>query len=68
VSVDNVTAATIMAYDISGRSVGVVFDGVLEAGMSSITWNASSLPSGAYILKLSTPDGSASMQKVMLMK
>jgi hypothetical protein len=68
VSVDNATAATIMAYDISGRSVGVVFDGVLEAGMSSVTWNASSLPSGAYILKLSTPDGSASMQKVMLMK
>ena len=68
ISVDNATAATIMAYDISGRVVGVVFDGVLDAGMSSVTWNASSLPSGAYILKLSTPDGSASMQKVMLMK
>ena len=68
ISVDNATAATIMAYDISGRVVGVVFDGVLDAGMSSVTWNASSLPSGAYILKLSTPDGSVSMQKVMLMK
>jgi hypothetical protein len=68
VSVNDATAATIMAYDISGRSVGVVFDGVLDAGMTSVTWNASSLPSGAYILKLSTPDGSASMQKVMLMK
>ena len=68
VSVDDATNATIMAYDIAGRSVGVVFDGVLDAGMTSVTWNASSLPSGVYILKLSTPDGSASMQKVMLMK
>ena len=68
VSVDDATNATIMAYDIAGRSVGVVFDGVLNAGMTSVTWNASSLPSGVYILKLSTPDGSASMQKVMLMK
>ncbi len=68
VSVDNATNATIMAYDISGRSVGVVFDGVLNAGMTSVTWNASDLSSGVYILKLSTPDGSASMQKVMLMK
>jgi hypothetical protein len=68
VSVNDATNATIMAYDIAGRSVGVVFDGVLDAGMTSVTWNASSLPSGVYILKLSTPDGSASMQKVMLMK
>ena len=68
VSVDDATNATIMAYDISGRSVDVVFDGTLSAGMTSVVWNASSLPSGVYILKLSTPDGSASMQKVMLMK
>ena len=68
VSVDDATNATIMAYDISGRSVDVVFDGTLSAGMTSVTWNASSLPSGAYFLKLSTPDGSASVQKVMLMK
>ena len=68
VSVDDATNATIMAYDISGRSVDVVFDGTLSAGMTSVTWNASSLPSGVYFLKLSTPDGSASMQKVMLMK
>ena len=68
VSVDGATDATIMAYDISGRSVDVVFDGTLSAGMTSVTWNASSLPSGAYFLKLSTPDGSDSIQKVMLMK
>ena len=67
-NVSKTSAATIMAYDITGRVVDVVFDGTLQAGMSTVTWNASSLPSGAYFLKLSTPDGSASMQKVMLMK
>ena len=67
-SVMESSAATIMAYDITGRVVDVVFDGNLQAGMSTVTWNASSLPSGIYIVKLSTPDGAASMQKVMLMK
>ena len=67
-NVAEASAATIMAYDITGRVVDVVFDGTLQAGMSTITWNASSLPSGVYIVKLSTPEGAASMQKVMLMK
>ena len=66
--VDGNSAVTIMAYDIAGRMVDVVFDGSVNAGVSNITWNASSLPSGVYFVKVNTPSGSSSMQKVMLMK
>ena len=67
-SVQNATPASIMAYDITGRLVDVVFEGTLQPSDNMITWNASNLPSGVYIVTLSTPNGSASMQKVMLMK
>ena len=68
ISADNATNASVMAYDITGRLVDVVFKGAINQGVSAITWNASSLPSGVYFVKVSTPNGLASMQKVMLMK
>ena len=68
ISADNATNASVMAYDITGRLVDVVFKGAINQGVSTITWNASSLPSGVYFVKVSTPNGLASMQKVMLMK
>ena len=68
INADNATNASIMAYDITGRLVDVVFKGAINSGVSTITWNASSLPSGVYFVKVSTPEGLASMQKVMLMK
>ena len=53
---------------MKGRIVDIIFDGKLDAGMKSISWNASNLSSGTYIIKLTTNDGSVSMQKVTLMK
>ena len=67
-NIDKPTNATLIAYDITGRNVDVIFDGKLDAGMKSISWNASNLSSGTYLIKLTTQDGSISMQKVTLMK
>tara|TARA_Y100001935_G_scaffold117923_1_gene97518 strand:- start:1274 stop:1930 length:657 start_codon:yes stop_codon:yes gene_type:complete len=67
-NIDKPTNATLIAYDIAGRNVDVIFDGKLDAGMKSISWNASNLSSGTYLIKLTTQDGSISMQKVTLMK
>ena len=67
-NIDSPTNATLIAYDMTGRIVDIIFDGKLDAGMKSISWNASNLSSGAYIIKLTTNDGSVSMQKVTLMK
>ena len=67
-NIDSPTNATLIAYDMTGRIVDIIFDGKLDAGMKSISWNASNFSSGTYIIKLTTNDGSVSMQKVTLMK
>jgi hypothetical protein len=39
-------------YDISGRFVTSLFDGKLSPGKHSIRWDASSFPSGTYLIRL----------------
>ena len=46
INIDKATNATIMAYDITGRSVDIVFEGLLDAGMTSVAWEASKLSTG----------------------
>lgn len=63
--------ALIQAFDLSGRVVSTVFEGELGAGSHSLMWDFSTdagtpLPSGIYWLRLSSQDGSASTQAVLL--
>ena len=54
-------------YDVLGRTVATLVDEREEAGKYSVTFNASSLPSGVYIYRLT--DGSYSkIKKMMLLK
>ncbi|HEY3295450.1 MAG TPA: T9SS type A sorting domain-containing protein [bacterium] len=59
--------AHIGLYDVSGRQVGTLADGVYEAGEHRIGFDGSALPSGIYFARLSTPDF-ATTQKLMLLK
>ena len=54
-------------YDISGRNIATLVRGVLPAGNRETTYDASSLPSGLYILKLETKN-SANVRKVICIK
>lgn len=45
---------TIDIYDIQGKKVATLFDGVSEAGKHELTWNASAQPSGIYFCRLVT--------------
>lgn len=54
-------------YDILGREVAVLVDGVMPAGSHSATFDASGLSSGIYIVRLSTPEGSQS-RRIALVK
>ena len=58
---------SMMVYNLVGQVVDVLVDGYMSAGYHQVTWNASNIPSGVYIVKVNTGTNT-SIQKVMLMK
>ena len=58
---------TIIAYDINGRELETLTNEVLSVGNYSINWNASSYPSGVYLIRMESGDFTQT-QKVVLVK
>ena len=58
---------TITVYDITGRQLETLTNEVLSIGNYSINWNASSYPSGVYLIKMDSGDFTQT-QKVVLVK
>lgn len=54
-------------YDLLGREVAALVNGNLNAGLHSVDFNASNMPSGIYIYSLNSGDYSVS-KKMLLMK
>ena len=54
-------------YNLIGEEVAVLADGFSEAGFYEVTFDASSLPSGAYFYKLQS-ENSVVAKKMLLMK
>jgi hypothetical protein len=53
-------------YDLLGREVSVVAEGLAEAGrLYRITFDASRLPSGVYVARLSS-GGQSSIRRMLL--
>ena len=42
----------LVVYDVMGREVARLIDGALPAGQHRATWDASGLPSGLYLYRL----------------
>jgi len=62
------SAPTCLAvYDLSGREVASLLNLELKAGTHSATWNAEGFTSGIYLVKMETPNFSAT-RKVTLVK
>ncbi len=56
-----------VVYDITGRQVATLADGVFAAGYRELSWNANGLASGVYIVRMEA-QGETCMMKVMLIK
>ena len=67
IELNNTANVSVMVYNVMGQMVSVLHDGNMNAGMHSITWDASNLSSGMYIIKAEVA-GDVSTQKVMLLK
>ncbi|MCH7638433.1 MAG: T9SS type A sorting domain-containing protein [Bacteroidetes bacterium] len=48
----------LVVYDVLGRQVRVLLDGTREAGAHEVVFDTSDLPSGTYLYRLETPQGS----------
>ncbi len=53
-------------YDLLGRRVALLVDGSLTAGQHRVSFEASNLPSGMYLYRLSTPTGAVTKKMVLL--
>ena len=58
---------SVKAYNLVGQVVGVIAEGSMDAGAHTMTWDASSLSSGVYLITAEYA-GTVATQKVMLMK
>ena len=57
----------VLVYDMLGRNVAELVNGVQSSGYHQVTWDASSQSSGMYLVKMIT-ENSVLTQKVMLLK
>ena len=58
---------TLKVYDMLGRDVATLVNGVQEAGYKSVQWNVGTLSSGVYLYRL-TVGGWTSVRKLLVMK
>lgn len=66
-SVPNVSHVTLTVFDITGRQVAVVVDGVVSSGIHQYIWDAGGFPSGIYFAYL-TANSEYQLQKLILIK
>ena len=52
-------------FDIRGRKVATLTDETKQAGNHTLQWNASDQPSGVYLYRLTTPNGSLTRKSVL---
>ncbi len=53
-------------YDLLGRKVAGLFNGIKSAGTHSVTWNANEIQSGIYFARLEAKDTVRNMKMVLL--
>lgn len=60
------TSVRLIVYDVKGRLVERLVDGVYSAGEHSVYWDATGLPSGTYFYRLETPTMSQARRMILL--
>ena len=59
--------ASVKVFNLRGEIVGVLMDGMVDASTYTMTWDASNLSSGVYMIRAEA-NGQIATQKVMLVK
>ena len=64
--VPEASKVTLIVFDMLGRRVAILVDGVVSAGAHTASFDARSLPSGSYIYRLETPQGTFTKTMLLL--
>jgi hypothetical protein len=72
-SVSGTAMVSLKVYDVLGREVAILFDGVRQQGKYSVTWNGTNSAgqpagSGIYFYRLKSSNGFVSTKKMLLLK
>ena len=59
--------ARLAVYDLAGRQVAVLADGLQAAGSHQVSFDAAGLPAGLYLARLEA-NGHSETQKLLLVK
>ncbi|OGD71522.1 MAG: hypothetical protein A2Y64_03535 [Candidatus Coatesbacteria bacterium RBG_13_66_14] len=57
--------AVLTVYDLAGRRVATLVDAELTAGRHEISWSCAEIPSGVYLVRLETSEGSLTNRLVI---
>ncbi|MBD3166071.1 T9SS type A sorting domain-containing protein [bacterium] len=68
VAVPNAQNVTLAVFDVLGREVAQMHNGVLQAGTHQFSWNAGARPAGIYFLKAVAADGRNDIKRMLYMK
>jgi hypothetical protein len=66
-TVPQTARATLKIFDITGRAVETLHEGILSAGAHNFTFNAANLPTGIYFVNVQSGTYTAT-QKLLLLK
>jgi len=61
-------AVSLKIYDLLGKEVKVLIDGMMKPGEHKIKFNAAEIPAGVYYYALKTANGSSETKKMVLVK
>ncbi len=66
-SVPRQSHVTIVIFNLLGQKVSILLDGMVTPGMHTITWDATTVSSGAYFCRMNAP-GFSETKKLMVLK
>ena len=65
-SLTNTSYVTVTIYNVLGQLETTIFEGIQQAGMQSVVWDAADFPSGMYFARVKADERNGNIRMVLL--